>query len=318
MSDLGSGLTFTPDPDVELVAAALLALDPHGTLTAQVLRDTFDQIYDGQRTGRYSIDRLAKTERTHIGTLVEINMQRRFRYADGKDLDFSIAGYDVDAKYSMRFGGWMIPVEAQGKLCMLIHADDATARWSLGVIRTALEYLNAPNRDLKRTITRTHLDSAQWLFRDAVLPENTLLRLSAEDQAAIAAVPAGKAKVAELMRRSEGRIVNRSSIEATAQQKDSMKRVRANGGAADLLAKEGFLLLGGTRLAAQRVAHDLELPIPMSGSFVPVRVTWAEEWTTEPVAAVHGARVRRWRAGDPMIDTSALTKVLNGPPSQVE
>ncbi|WP_198028960.1 NaeI family type II restriction endonuclease [Actinoplanes sp. N902-109] len=297
------------------MAAALLALDPHGSLTAQVLRDTFDQIYDGQRTGRYSIDRLAKTERTHIGTLVEINMQRRFRYADGEDLDFSVAGYDVDAKYSMRFGGWMIPVEAQGKLCMLIHADDATAQWSLGVMRTRIEWLNAPNRDLKRTIARPHLGNARWLFRNAPLPENTLLCLPAADQAAIAAAPAGTARVAELMRRAEGRMVNRSSIEATAQQKDSMKRVRANGGAADILSREGFLLLGGTRLAAQRVAHDLGLPVPMSGSFVPVRVTLAEAGAEEPVTYIDGVAFRRWRAGDQVVDTSALTKVLNGPPS---
>ncbi|WP_067509363.1 NaeI family type II restriction endonuclease [Actinoplanes sp. TFC3] len=307
-----------PDPEVEAVAAALLVLDPHGASTAGVLRDTFDQIYDGQRTGRYSIDRLAKTERTHIGTLVEINMQRRFKYADGVDLDFSIAGYDVDAKYSMRFGGWMIPVEAQGKLCMLIHADDETARWSLGVIRTKLEYLNAPNRDLKRTITRNHLENAKWLFRDAPLPENTLLCLSPEDQAAIAAVSPGKWRVAELMRRAEGRRVNRSSIEATAQQKDSMKRVRANGGAADILAKEGFLLLSGIRLAAQRAAQDLELPHPLPGTFVPVRVTPAEANSDSPVTVIGGIDVRRWQPGDSITDTTSLTKILNGPPTSVE
>ena len=122
---------MSEDEALTQVATALKRLDPNGALTAQVLRDTFDQIYDGQRTGRYSIERLAKTERTHIGTLVEINLQRRFKYADGNELDFSIAGHDVDAKYSMHFGGWMVPVEAQGKLCMLLHADDYLAQWSL-------------------------------------------------------------------------------------------------------------------------------------------------------------------------------------------
>ncbi|WP_212997943.1 NaeI family type II restriction endonuclease [Winogradskya consettensis] len=301
------------DPELNLVAATLQLLDPHGALTAQVLRETFDQIYDGQRTGRYSIERLAKTERTHIGTLVEINMQRRFGYADGKDLDFAVAGHDVDAKYSMRFGGWMIPIEAQGKLCMLIHADDIAARWSLGVFRASLELLNAPNRDSKRTIKSIHLDRAKWLFKDSKLPENTLLQLSAADQAAIEAVPVGKKRVAELMRRAEGRVVNRASIEATAQQKDYMKRVRANGGAADDLSKEGFLLLGGTRLASQRVANDLGLQIPMPGAFVPIRVTLAESGTKEPVATIDGVAIRRWNKGERVIDTATFNRSLNGP-----
>jgi hypothetical protein len=301
------------DIALDQVAGQLRSLDPHGALTAHVLRDTFDQIYDGQRTGRYSIDRLAKTERTHIGTLVEINMQRRFRYADGEDLDFSIAGHDVDAKYSMRFGGWMIPVEAHDKLCMLLYADDLKAVWSLGVIRARPSILNKPNRDLKRTILKSHLSEALWLFQNAALPENTILRLPIADQAAIAAAPAGSARVAELMRRAEGGQVNRSSIEATAQQKDYMKRVRANGGAADILAKEGFLLLSGIRLASQRVAHDLRLPVPSPGNFVPVRVTPAEHLTSEPVTTINEMPVRRWHPGDPVLDTTLLTKWLNRP-----
>ena len=183
----------------------------------------------------------------------------------------------------------------------------------LGVIRADPAILRRPNRDLKRGILTSRLDTGVWLFRNAALPENTILRLALEDQAAIAAVPPGTWRVAELMRRAEGRLVNRSSIEAAAQQKDSMKRVRANGGAADLLAREGYLLLGGTRLSSQRVARDLGLPIPISGNFVPVRVMWAEENYAGPTAIVEGTRLRRWRAGDPTIDTALLARWINRP-----
>jgi len=301
----------TEDIALEQVIFQLRALDPDGGRTAQVLRETFDQIYDGQRTGRYSIEGLAKTERTHIGTLVEINMQRRFEYEDGQELDFSIAGHDVDAKYSMRLGGWMIPVEAQGKLCMLLHADDVAAQWSLGVVRADLGILSKPNRDQKRGILAPNLGRVRWLFRAEPLPENTILRLPAADQAAIASFPAGTHRIAELMRRAEGQLVNRSSIEAAAQQKDSMKRVRANGGAADILASEGFLLLGGTRLASQKVARSLMLPVPVSGTFVPVRVTPAEPGCTVPTANAGGLLLRRWRTGDPVMDTTTITEWLN-------
>jgi hypothetical protein len=113
------------------------------------------------------------------------------------------------------------------------------------------------------------------------------------------------------MRRAEGSLVNRSSIEATAQQKDSMKRARANGGAADILAAEGFLLLGGTRLASRRVAQSLELPIPVSGTFVPVRVTPAEPGCADPVAEAGGVLLRRWRPGDQVMNTTAISEWLN-------
>ncbi|GLW30113.1 NaeI family type II restriction endonuclease [Actinoplanes regularis] len=299
-----------PDEALDQVATHLQLLDPHGALTARVLRDTFDQIYDGQRTGRYSIDRLAKTERTHIGSLVEINLQRFFKYDDGDDLDFSIAGHDVDAKYSMSFGGWMIPVEAQGKLCMLIHADDHKSRWALGVIRADLAILNKPNRDQKRTIKAGALAQGRWLFRDAELPVNTLLSLPESDRLAIEAQPAGSRRVAELMRRAEGRVVNRASIEATAQQRDSMKRVRANGGALDLLAGEGFLLLSGTRLAAQKVARQLGLPIPPPGGFVPVKVAKAAPGCIEPTANANGVVIKRWQPGEEALDTGPLVSLI--------
>ena len=93
------------DHEVNAVGAGIRALDPDGKRTAQVLRDTFDQLYDGQRTGRYRWDRLYKTEKTHCGTLVEINLQREFDFKDGPKLDYEIAGVDVDCKYSQNLGG---------------------------------------------------------------------------------------------------------------------------------------------------------------------------------------------------------------------
>ena len=67
------------DTDAELTAveAALYRLDPTGGAVASVLRDTFDQLYDGQHSGRWAYEQLRKTEKTHMGTLVEINLHRR-------------------------------------------------------------------------------------------------------------------------------------------------------------------------------------------------------------------------------------------------
>src|SRR5437899_2367798 len=91
------------EDELQAVAAEILRLDPDGSGTAQVIRETLDQLYDGQRTGRYRWDQLHKTEKTHCGTLIEMNLVRKFNFPDGDDLDYRIAGADVDCKYSQTF-----------------------------------------------------------------------------------------------------------------------------------------------------------------------------------------------------------------------
>ena len=42
------------------------------------IRRSLDEVVDGQRTGRYSIDELSKVEKTYIGTKVEILVRAEF------------------------------------------------------------------------------------------------------------------------------------------------------------------------------------------------------------------------------------------------
>ncbi len=143
-------MSLGPDPELEAVAAELLGIRDLGNRVAAVLRDTLDQLYDGQRTGRYQWKDLHKTEKTHCGTLVEINMQREFQFADGEKLDYKIAGVDVDCKYSQELGRWMIPNEAENELCLGLWADDLQAIWSMGIFRAREEHLTSrSNRDKK-------------------------------------------------------------------------------------------------------------------------------------------------------------------------
>jgi hypothetical protein len=53
------------------------------------IREAFDQVYDGQHTGRWDYTQLMKTEKTHIGTLVEMWLQREFAFDDGEELDYT-------------------------------------------------------------------------------------------------------------------------------------------------------------------------------------------------------------------------------------
>ncbi|MEW1774923.1 NaeI family type II restriction endonuclease [Streptomyces sp. NPDC086777] len=265
-------VTAPPDPELDQVYEHVKALDPTGRRFATVLRDTIDQLLNGEVTGRYDWKTLFKTEKTHAGTLVEINLQREFRFADGEAMDYQIVGIDVDCKYSQQFGGWMIPPEAVGHLCLLAWADDYRSRWSIGLVRIRGEWLNTGNnRDLKLTIKAAHRDKIHWLWRDEPLPENVLLHMDAADRDAVFAAGSGQRRLNELFRRVQKRRIGRNVVRTVAQQKDYMKRVRGNGGCRSALAPEGIVIMG--HYASHReIAGRLGLPLPDEGEFVSARL----------------------------------------------
>ncbi|MGW6211370.1 NaeI family type II restriction endonuclease [Streptomyces sp. NBC_00197] len=264
--------TAGPDLELDKIYEHIKALDPSGRRFAQVLRETIDQLLNGEVTGRYDWKTLFKTEKTHAGTLVEINLQREFRFADGDSMDYQIAGIDVDCKYSQQFGGWMIPPEAVGHLCLVAWADDYESVWSVGLVRIRDEWLNSgSNRDLKLTIKAHHRDKIQWLWLNEPLPENVLLHMDAVDRDAVFAAGSGQRRLNELFRRAQRRRIGRNVVRTVAQQKDYMKRVRGNGGSRSALRTEGILIMGDYA-SHREIAGRLGLPLPEEGEFVSARV----------------------------------------------
>ncbi|MFD6887808.1 NaeI family type II restriction endonuclease [Streptomyces sp. NPDC059957] len=276
------------DPELSAVHTRILRLDPAGQRFAAVLRDTIDQLLNGEVTGRYDWKTLFKTEKTHAGTLVEINLQREFTFDDGTDMDYKIAGVDVDCKYSQQFGGWMIPPEAMNHLCLLVWADDYTSRWSAGLLRITPEWLNqGNNRDLKMTVKAEHRKRILWLWHNAELPENVLLHMSPTDRSAVFFHKSGQRRLDELFRLAQGRRIGRNVVRTVAQQKDYMKRVRGNGGSRSSLRDEGIIIMGDYR-AHQDIARQLGLPVPGQGDFVSARVIEADDQHSKPHAVIDG------------------------------
>ncbi|WP_082698328.1 NaeI family type II restriction endonuclease [Kocuria rhizophila] len=267
-----------PSPTEEFDVAAdevlnrLHELDPDGSETAQVFRTTFDQLYDGQHTGRYKVDQLFKTEKTHFGTLIEINLQRRFGFQDGTTLDYKIAGHEVDCKYS-HTGGWMLPLESYDQLVIVTQADDLTSTWSMGVVRVSEKNRRtSSNRDRKTGLNKYGRQQIIWLHDRAEMPPNALLKLTPSTVDHIMKQSSGQKRVNELFRQAQNHRLTRNVIATVAQQDDFMKRVRHNGGARSILGAEGYLILGGDYSIQRNTAAALKAQVPHRGEFVCVRV----------------------------------------------
>ena len=298
------------DSELAAVATELRGLDGDGSLMAAAIRGALVMLLDGQHTGRYRWDQLHKTEKTHAGTLVEIALARSLRLADGAALDYTIAGADVDCKFSHRLGGWMIPPEADGQLMLLVQASDEDGTWSAGLVRAVEENLRpAGNRDGKRALNDRGRAAVRWLHARAPLQENVLIRLPDRDVDAIFAAGSGQQRVNELFRRAQRMRVSRTVVATVAMQDDYMKRVRGGGGARDQLRAEGIVIFGDYA-GDQVLAAALGLPRPGPGEFVSARLV---PRPAEPRDRVYARSIRLagadWLLGTPA-DPAAAAPAL--------
>jgi hypothetical protein len=259
-----------------MVVDELNTLDPTGEQFGEVVRETFDQLYDGQRTGRYKWAQLSKTERAHYGSLIEINLQRRFRFSDGVELDFQIAGVDIDCKFS-ESGAWMIPPISFDRLALVVKARDETGLFSVGVVRASVAHRNSgSNWDKKVTLSSAGRAAIHWFVKDHAIPPNVLASLSEPEIAIILAGTSGQQRIFNLLRVVQGRRITSNVVATVAQQKDFMRRLRDGGGARNGLRNEGHLVVMGDYSAHLDVAAALGTELPRRGEVVSVRVVPAE------------------------------------------
>lgn len=306
---------YGADGELDAVEAELYRLDPTGARIAAVLRDTLDQIYDGQHTGRWNYDQLHKTEKTHVGTLVEINLHRAFEFADGEATDYRITGVEVDCKYSMTYGGWELPPEAIDHICLLITANDVNSTWTAGLLRVRESYLRSrANRDAKRQLIAASRTEIRHLWPEhGQLAENLFLHIDPNARARILGARArrgtfhGQARTNELFRSVQHRIIRRAELATVAQQDDFMKRARGNGGARTQLQPEGIVVLGHQD-NDPLVAAALGLPVPRKGEFVSARVVPAFEERNDPVAIIDGHPWALARPEDPLFPAPVIAR----------
>jgi hypothetical protein len=232
-----------------LVAAFIRASGGLARLTQeipQIIRKAIDEVIDAPRTNRFTLAETEKTEKTYLGTKIEILLRSHLGLPKGKVLDLSIAGVETDIKNTMG-GNWTIPMEAFGHPCLLVKENEKTALCSVGIIIARDAYLNpGSNRDAKRSFSAAGLQNVWWILKDHPYPPNFFEQMPLRQQQAIMNAGGGTARLAALFETVQKKPISRMIVQAIAQQDDYMKRVRRNGGARDVLAPKGIAILWGT------------------------------------------------------------------------
>lgn len=228
-------------------------LDLEATFS-RAIRQAIDEVIDGSRTGRYRYEELEAQEKAYIGTRIEIVVRTEFELEPEGKLDTVIAGHPVDFKWSAK-GGWMIPTEAVGELCLLLKGDEVGGTFSVGLVRCSAERLNkGANKDGKTTLSKAGRSRIRWLVDKGHLPASFLSTLDPETREAVLARPAGQARVREFFKRVTRRPVPREVIPTLAVQEDPMRRVRQDRHA-DGLA--GLKILSGHYKVSKEAAELL-------------------------------------------------------------
>jgi hypothetical protein len=210
-----------------------------------MLRQAIDEVIDTARSKRFTLKEIEKTEKTYLGTKVEILLRNTLGVERGHHMDLIIDGEEVDVKNTVG-AAWTIPNEAVGHVCILISTNEVKAICSFGLIVIRREILNlGRNRDGKTTIKKADLANVHWLLQNAPYPANFWLSLEDSVRMAIVSPRGGTDRVAALFRLCQRIPISRKIIVALAQQDDPMKRLRKNGGARDQLLKEGIRVFSG-------------------------------------------------------------------------
>ncbi len=239
-----------------------------------LIRAAIDEVIDTPRTGRVYATELEKTEKTYIGTKIEILVRNFFRLPKGI-LDLRIDGLDVDVKNTLG-STWMIPREAIGKPCILVASDEDRDTCFFGIFVAHLENLTAGlNQDQKRSVSAAGFSNIHWILIDEPYPPSFWSKLGEHRTHSIMRGKTGNERIESLFRLTQKMPIHRDIIQAVAQQKDYMKRLRKNGGARDTLAREGIAILSGKFDAT--IAAELNLPALTKDEFISVAAASDEQ-----------------------------------------
>ena len=240
-------------PDHQILATLAVEIEARlGSRPAdafvRVMTEAIEFVLDPVRTGRTLIADLDNVEKTFVGLKIE-HYVRDLLDAPKGVRDLELLGHDVDIKNTVsRSWSWMIPPEtyrAEEPVILLAADEDERKSW-MGLMLARGQYLGAPNRDGKRGILVPAYANILWLAPGTDWPISRWTGINMKRFRELRQIKVGKDRAAIFFTENQRRITHRSVLVALLfDQQDPMKRLRANGGAPDVLAPNGIALLSG-------------------------------------------------------------------------
>lgn len=228
--------TNSLDKELSRVEEAIAAIarrlrTNHETLFGRLIRQALDEVIDGPRTGRWTLDQLSKTEKTYVGTKVEILVRSDLALEAGVGIDTVVDGVGVDIKWSQSLG-WMIGQENVEAICLGLGLASSQKQFSVGLFRARREFLRqGANRDQKLSLTAAAMEDAViWLVKDAILPVNFIAELDPEVRSQIFDGKSAQERLRMLAELVPRRLIPRHAIETVAMTKDPLRRTRRDAG----------------------------------------------------------------------------------------
>lgn len=133
-----------------------------------LVRQSIDEVIDNARTGRTSLAQLEKTEKTYIGTKVEILTRALLKLPKGNKLDLLVGKTEVDVKFTIG-NTWMIPMEAFNEICLLIYGNEKKGTFGVGLLKmTPANLTKGENRDKKLSVSSRGRSKVIWLAQDTL------------------------------------------------------------------------------------------------------------------------------------------------------
>ncbi|HZS55509.1 MAG TPA: NaeI family type II restriction endonuclease [Bryobacteraceae bacterium] len=233
-----------------------------------LVREAIDFVLDPVRTARTRMGELDSIEKTFVGLKIE-HMVRDMLDVPKGVRDLVIDGIDVDIKNTVG-GNWMIPPETyRGEdACLVIASEEATHRCWMGLILARNSYLNAPNRDKKRSVKGEAFKNILWLVEGAPYPVNRWASIDMDRFRELRKIHGGTKRAVAFFSENLRLPVHRDVIHSLILQHDYMKRLRQNGGARDILRNRGIALLSGIYDAP--IIHELGLPAISSEEMIAI------------------------------------------------
>ena len=221
-----------PEDDAEFQAVFrwLRQKEDLARLMTSAVDDAVTYVLDGPRTGRFDLNapEVDSDERSSVGTKLQYYVINELGLLKVKPLDTVVEGVPVELKATVNTN-WMIPTEGQCQICLLTQVDTKKMRHRALLMRTHRAWLNAPNKDLKRSIQASALDNFALTVLDwTPLPAQPLRLLELDQLAVVFDANVGlKRRATALFGYLPNTVIPRTSMETLgAGLKDPMRRIR--------------------------------------------------------------------------------------------